>query len=628
MKKNLNISREFLAIFSFMLNGLMLANATTIFFSAQTDKDPNKPGVQVCANDTVFLNATLSLGDEAPYKWEYNDNNGNASDWITFGDNSMFAIDVNNPKPNSAFCRQYRVTTANSSSPYSSISNVLLVCSMPDIGPITINAPDFVCQDAPNTTVTADATNAIRLSIQSSPGGTGRPVSVIGSPMIFNHNSTYWGPITFTARANGCVNGIFTNNARVVNKVVTVRRAFNTPYMESTVISGPTNVCKGDAVVYKATNSRAFGDPSFSFELDNPTAGTLLNGSSSSNGSKTIIWNPDFNGSNPVKITAYANGCLNPPGNNNGAIGLGSAGNLNISFVPRSIVSSFSLEGSTPICPEVCRTLNITLDALYGNSGNKKIVIHTDDDNPDMTYTSSSNPIQISVCPTYTTIYSIVSITDDNAPNNTCATTGPFPPPLTIEVTPNTAITPMRASPSFSVNLGTDIKLTTHAIGGNLSYKWRKIGGINSPQIIQGPSSINNYLVLGSSIHNSGTYLVEVQGTCGMSISAQLAVSILELTPEANLKEGSVASTKSTIIKAYPSPTSHYLTVDIDGAAKGMATIEIVDLVGRSVITEKLELTSYSYQVNIDMSQLTSGNYILRVTDSENNRTIMKLIRQ
>ena len=76
MKKILNFSRVAIALFCFMLIGLTNANTATITFAPGTDKDPNKAGVQVCANDPVTINATPSIGDVAPFQWQLSDNGG------------------------------------------------------------------------------------------------------------------------------------------------------------------------------------------------------------------------------------------------------------------------------------------------------------------------------------------------------------------------------------------------------------------------------------------------------------------------------------------------------------------------------------------------------------------------
>ncbi len=85
---------------------------------------------------------------------------------------------------------------------------------------------------------------------------------------------------------------------------------------------------------------------------------------------------------------------------------------------------------------------------------------------------------------------------------------------------------------------------------------------------------------------------------------------------------------RTAITKAYPTPTSHRVTLDIQGAAEGLATIKVVDVIGRVVKSQKAELTSGDNQVSIDISELASGIYIVKFTDKANHRASMKITRQ
>lgn len=835
MKKILNFSRVAIALFCFMLIGLTTANAATITFAPGTDIDPDVPGVQICANTPVTINAAPSIGDVAPFQWQLSDNGG--ATWTIFGGNGTTETDIFNPKPGGPLCRQYRVIALNIFFPFSSISNVITACAIPNMGPLTITAPAFVCQDAPNTTITASAANATDIRITRAPAGTGTFTGGevlsgnLTATRIFNHNQTYFGPITFTANADGCVAGVFTTNIPPpAVAVVDVRRALDDPLVEPTVITGPNNVCEGDVAVYTASNSRAFGNPLFSFSLSDPAAGVLVGGPNTATGSKTINWSAAFTGANPVQVVATAFGCLNPAGADNGGLGVDAVGVLPVFIRQRPIVQSFTLIGSSPICPGECRGLNILFDEINGFAGNKDIVIRTDNANgsddgiPDVTYQSASNPVQIFACPTASTKYTIVSVSP--VPLNSAACGAVVVNQMvTLNVTPNTSITSLTAAPAATVCLGTNVTLTANAVGGGLTYQWRKIAGVGSgPAVLQGPNGTNTFVVSGASVNNSGTYQVQVSGTCGPDQFLSIVVTIVtpsvggtiaplvinrcgigpntltlsgstgtilgwerqpnctgpwipiagtagqtsivvtapagktcyravvqnapcaaansnvitinvdlpavggfvglqgnlaatstqicagqnvvliaygftgkvqkwqsstintgiwidipgtagqtNLTvngstistttffrvcictqlgictgpaaiaysasfrvvkkalcpgPDGSIVNEVLAEEKTAITRAYPTPTTHRVTLDIEGAAEGLATIEIVDLVGRSVKTERTQLLPGNNQVTVDISELASGIYIVRFTDKENHRASMKITRQ
>lgn len=119
-------------------------------------------------------------------------------------------------------------------------------------------------------------------------------------------------------------------------------------------------------------------------------------------------------------------------------------------------------------------------------------------------------------------------------------------------------------------------------------------------------------------------------GPSAIAFSASFRVTKKALCPgpDGSIVNEDLPEVKTAITKAYPTPTTHRVTLDIEGAAEGLATIEIVDLIGRSVKTERTQLLPGSNQVTVDISELASGIYIVRFTDKENHRASMKITRQ
>ena len=832
MKKILNFSRVAIALFCFMLIGLVAANAATI--STTADKDPNKRGIQVCQLDPVPFTSVLGAGDVAPSEWQIS---FDGFTWLAW-DGASAAPTYLGPKPAAPGCVQFRLRSINIFFPFVSFSNVVTVCTIPDKGPIGMAAPAFVCQDAPDFFVSAHSDDATALTIANiTPGGGAFTSNALSDNLTrvrgFDPNAGFFGVYTFEATASGCVAGVFTVNAMTEIITTDVRRALNHSLVEATVITsstGSNQVCEGDAVTYTASNSRAFGNPLFSFSLSNPAAGVLVGGPNSATGAKTINWSAAYppGGPNPVQVVATAFGCMLNQlgvGPGNGAPGMDAVGVFPVFIRQRPIVQAFQTLGANPDCPGQCRVLQIFFDEINGFAGNKDIVIHTTDGNPDITYQSAANPVQIVVCPDATTTYSIVSVTAAGPPNNVCSATGPFPGPRTLTVTPNTSITSLTAAPGIKVCLGTNITLTAAAVGGGLTYTWRKTAGVGaSATPLQGPNGTNTFVVSGASVNNSGTYEVQVSGTCGPDQFQSITVTIcppsvggtiapalvnrcgigpntLTLTgqtgavlgwerqpncagpwiaiggtagltsivvtapagatcyrarvqnapcpvafsstarinvdlpavggivvlqsnmaatsttlcgaqnavllvknfvgkvqkwqystintgiwidipgtagqttltvngssistttffracictklgictgpaaiaysasfrvvkkalcpgPDGSIVNEDLPEEKTAITRAYPTPTTHRVTLDIEGAAEGLATIEVVDLIGRVVKSQKTELFSGANQVSVDISELASGIYIVRFTDKENHRASMKITRQ
>jgi hypothetical protein len=76
----------------------------------------------------------------------------------------------------------------------------------------------------------------------------------------------------------------------------------------------------------------------------------------------------------------------------------------------------------------------------------------------------------------------------------------------------------------------------------------------------------------------------------------------------------------SVHVQVYPNPTKNRLTVKFEK----MQSVDVVmyDLLGRRVLTTSLEYSGKT----IDVSSLSSGTYIMQLTDDENRKTSKKVI--
>jgi hypothetical protein len=72
----------------------------------------------------------------------------------------------------------------------------------------------------------------------------------------------------------------------------------------------------------------------------------------------------------------------------------------------------------------------------------------------------------------------------------------------------------------------------------------------------------------------------------------------------------------------YPNPTTGITTVEIEISLNTESTIEIYNLSGSLVQSEKLFLTSGDTKKQIDISNLTNGIYILKVSGNNQFKTI------
>jgi hypothetical protein len=70
----------------------------------------------------------------------------------------------------------------------------------------------------------------------------------------------------------------------------------------------------------------------------------------------------------------------------------------------------------------------------------------------------------------------------------------------------------------------------------------------------------------------------------------------------------------------YPNPSNAIFNIDIDSNA----TIEVFDLVGKQILTKKIELGT----TQLDMTNYNTGMYLLKVTNTDNQTKTMKIVKQ
>ena len=69
----------------------------------------------------------------------------------------------------------------------------------------------------------------------------------------------------------------------------------------------------------------------------------------------------------------------------------------------------------------------------------------------------------------------------------------------------------------------------------------------------------------------------------------------------------------------YPNPANNYIIVE----GSDIQEVEIFDMMGRKLISHKAETSS-----TIDVSGLSSGIYLVRTIDADNNISMQKIIKE
>ena len=66
-------------------------------------------------------------------------------------------------------------------------------------------------------------------------------------------------------------------------------------------------------------------------------------------------------------------------------------------------------------------------------------------------------------------------------------------------------------------------------------------------------------------------------------------------------------------IVVYPNPAKDKLQIEINSKKNGRATVDILDISGRKILTQNIQLDAGHNLKSIDVSNLSEGNYLLKV---------------
>ncbi|AXE18440.1 hypothetical protein DR864_12095 [Runella rosea] len=101
---------------------------------------------------------------------------------------------------------------------------------------------------------------------------------------------------------------------------------------------------------------------------------------------------------------------------------------------------------------------------------------------------------------------------------------------------------------------------------------------------------------------------------CGTQSNARIGVESDEATRPTVL-----------MMQVYPNPTAGLVTVDLRNVSKGLARIEVVDLIGRPLVQKTEQMNEGANQLSFDFKHLPDGLYLIRCRDSQNHEAVVKV---
>jgi hypothetical protein len=159
-------------------------------------------------------------------------------------------------------------------------------------------------------------------------------------------------------------------------------------------------------------------------------------------------------------------------------------------------------------------------------------------------------------------------------------------------------------------------------IGGSPRVSYRE----ESAQTWTKPSSasVNTLLPALKGLKNTNTVSLATAGNYKFCVQHGTNANVFKgIEVDNNINEGKETAT----ISVYPNPAVSNVTVNLNGVEAGqMARITIMDLAGKVIMTSNQVIEGSNFNADINVSQLSKGNYIVNVTTATSNMT-SKLIK-
>lgn len=85
---------------------------------------------------------------------------------------------------------------------------------------------------------------------------------------------------------------------------------------------------------------------------------------------------------------------------------------------------------------------------------------------------------------------------------------------------------------------------------------------------------------------------------------------------------------KLEVSAIFPNPVKDRLTVKIEGSASEKVSVQVVDLAGKVLSVQNVQVGIGENQISVNTSKLTNGNYILKVTTENGETSVQKFVKQ
>lgn len=193
-------------------------------------------------------------------------------------------------------------------------------------------------------------------------------------------------------------------------------------------------------------------------------------------------------------------------------------------------------------------------------------------------------------------------------------------------------VTPSITSPGSPINAGGILQIENpHIKYVELTKHGFILLDVNTQRIqadwyyINTLDAINNSYAWAKSMYsNDGNMQLQVSTVPSVASSAYG----VDLAPQCPRSTVGLDEHLLDLIGVYPNPTTEKLTIHFAGTNNGEHTIEVSNLEGKVMFSERTEILPMNSTIKlIDVSELSNGVYFIKITDENGNETSSKFIK-
>lgn len=153
------------------------------------------------------------------------------------------------------------------------------------------------------------------------------------------------------------------------------------------------------------------------------------------------------------------------------------------------------------------------------------------------------------------------------------------------------------------------VTIKTGIVSMNYTFQWYKDG----KSISTGTSENLDFSSLNTA--DAGVYFCKISNGCSIIQTENVTVKVKDCSV------GIDEADRNTLFRIYPNPANEQVTIQIKNDAVNKISIELIDLLGRSVYIDDAVQINSGNNVTLTISSIKKGGYLLKIRNLQTNNT-------